>query len=97
MGLMNEIFSFFGLSKRETRILIIGLDNSGKTTILNNLKSAGSQSTQVSYCFHIFFNLEFNLCSLPHPLYVVDGSHGFLTRNSQADLDFTTTALLGYL
>uniref|UniRef100_A0A0N5AW95 ADP-ribosylation factor-like protein 6 n=1 Tax=Syphacia muris TaxID=451379 RepID=A0A0N5AW95_9BILA len=47
MGIMNELCSFLGISKRETKILVIGLDNSGKTTILNYLKPPEAQSTQV--------------------------------------------------
>lgn len=28
----------FGFTKREAKILVIGLDNSGKTTLINHLK-----------------------------------------------------------
>jgi ADP-ribosylation factor-like protein 6 len=38
MGLFEMIASVFGYSKREARIIVIGLDNSGKTTLINHLK-----------------------------------------------------------
>lgn len=33
------IASVFGMSRREAKILVIGLDNSGKSTLINHLKS----------------------------------------------------------
>ncbi len=38
MGLFEMISSAFGIGRREARILVIGLDNSGKTTLINHLK-----------------------------------------------------------
>jgi GTPase SAR1 family protein len=38
MGLFKMISDALGLSKREARILVIGLDNSGKTTLIYHLK-----------------------------------------------------------
>ena len=38
MGLMDKLASFFGIKKKEASILCLGLDNSGKTTIINKLK-----------------------------------------------------------
>jgi len=38
MGLFDMISSAFGWSKKEARILVIGLDNSGKTTLIHHLK-----------------------------------------------------------
>ena len=32
------ISSAFGLNRKEARILVIGLDNSGKTTLIHHLK-----------------------------------------------------------
>ena len=37
MGLFDLFFNVFG-SKKEARILVVGLDNSGKTTLINYLK-----------------------------------------------------------
>jgi GTPase SAR1 family protein len=38
MGLFEMISSAFGLNRKEARILVIGLDNSGKTTLIHHLK-----------------------------------------------------------
>jgi ADP-ribosylation factor-like protein 6 len=38
MGLFKMIAKALGFSKREARILVVGLDNSGKTTLINHLK-----------------------------------------------------------
>jgi ADP-ribosylation factor-like protein 6 len=38
MGLFKMIATALGLSKREARIIVIGLDNSGKTTLIQHLK-----------------------------------------------------------
>lgn len=38
MGLFKMIANALGITKKEARILVIGLDNSGKTTLINHLK-----------------------------------------------------------
>lgn len=38
MGLFKQLALALGLSKRECKILVVGLDNSGKTTLINHLK-----------------------------------------------------------
>jgi ADP-ribosylation factor-like protein 6 len=38
MGLFKLIAAALGFSKKEARILVIGLDNSGKTTLIHHLK-----------------------------------------------------------
>lgn len=38
MGLFDLISDALGFKKREAKILVIGLDNSGKTTLINHLK-----------------------------------------------------------
>ena len=38
MGLFKMIANAMGLSKKEARVLVIGLDNSGKTTLISHLK-----------------------------------------------------------
>jgi len=42
------IESAFGFSKKKARILVIGLDNSGKSTIINHLKSKKTSSTEIT-------------------------------------------------
>lgn len=38
MGIFDKLANFLRLKKKEINILCIGLDNSGKTTIINRLK-----------------------------------------------------------
>ena len=38
MGLFKMISNALGLAKKDARILVIGLDNSGKTTLIHHLK-----------------------------------------------------------
>ncbi|XP_056144917.1 ADP-ribosylation factor-like protein 6 [Lampris incognitus] len=46
MGLLDKLSRWLGLRKKEVNILCLGLDNSGKTTIINHLKPA-NHSTQL--------------------------------------------------
>lgn len=45
MGLFELIYKAIGWSKKEARILVVGLDNSGKTTLINHLKPKKVGST----------------------------------------------------
>ena len=47
MGFLSKIAAFFGLKKKEANVLVVGLDNSGKTCILNKLKDEDTTSTDV--------------------------------------------------
>ena len=38
-GLFSMIANAFGFSKKEAKILVVGLDNSGKTTLIHHLKA----------------------------------------------------------
>ena len=38
MGLLDKILLLFGVKKPEAKVVCVGLDNSGKTTIINRLK-----------------------------------------------------------
>jgi ribosome biogenesis GTPase A len=38
MGLFKKLAAIFGSGKKEAKILVVGLDNSGKSTIINQLK-----------------------------------------------------------
>lgn len=44
MPFFNRLFTFLGIKKREVNILVVGLDNSGKTTVLNRFKSQGDNT-----------------------------------------------------
>lgn len=41
MGIWDSLKKAFGMSGPTVNILLLGLDNSGKTTILNKLKPGG--------------------------------------------------------
>lgn len=56
MGFFKAFAKWLGISKEEANILVIGLDNSGKTTILNQLKSEDYRSMDIVPT--IGFNVE---------------------------------------
>ena len=47
MGLFDAITGWLGLKKKKAQILCVGLDNSGKTTIINQLKPAAVSEKDV--------------------------------------------------
>ncbi|KAJ0396418.1 hypothetical protein ATCC90586_006326 [Pythium insidiosum] len=47
MGLFKQLATALGMKKTEVRILVVGLDNSGKTTLVNHLKPKKSQTREV--------------------------------------------------
>lgn len=47
MGFFKAFAKWLGFAKEEANILVIGLDNSGKTTILNQLKSDDCKSMDI--------------------------------------------------
>lgn len=38
MGVFDNLMKWLGLKRKEVKVLCVGLDNSGKTTVLNQLK-----------------------------------------------------------
>ena len=38
MGLFDDLMTWLGFKKKQAKVLCVGLDNSGKTTIINQLK-----------------------------------------------------------
>ena len=48
MGLFKMIANALGLSRQEARILVIGLDNSGKTTLIHHLKPKKATTFEVT-------------------------------------------------
>ncbi|XP_054280831.1 ADP-ribosylation factor-like protein 6 [Macrosteles quadrilineatus] len=47
MGLLDKLVNIFGLKKREVKILVVGLNNSGKSTVVNNLKSDDTKASEI--------------------------------------------------
>lgn len=47
MGILDTLARWFGIKKREANILVVGLDNSGKSTILNYLKPPEVRSQDI--------------------------------------------------
>lgn len=60
------ISAAFGLGRKEARILVIGLDNSGKTTLINHLKPKKvlNSSIHLKYFFEITLSRVAHLRSL---------------------------------
>uniref|UniRef100_A0A0R3RHE0 ADP-ribosylation factor-like protein 6 n=1 Tax=Elaeophora elaphi TaxID=1147741 RepID=A0A0R3RHE0_9BILA len=47
MGLLSQLSIALGVSRKQVSILMIGLDNSGKSTIVNQMKAQEDQVVQV--------------------------------------------------
>uniref|UniRef100_A0A1I7ZK94 ADP-ribosylation factor-like protein 6 n=1 Tax=Steinernema glaseri TaxID=37863 RepID=A0A1I7ZK94_9BILA len=47
MGILSSIGSIFTSRRKAVNILVLGLDNSGKTTIINKMKPSDTQVTQI--------------------------------------------------
>ena len=48
MGLLDKLGNFLSSKRKDMNLLVVGLDNSGKTSIINFLKSADSKISSVS-------------------------------------------------
>lgn len=55
MGIFNTLSSWLGMKKKEAQVLVVGLDNSGKSTILNQLKPNEAKAEVVPT---VGFNVE---------------------------------------
>lgn len=47
MGLFQKLASILGVKKREVNVLVIGLNNSGKTTIVNRCKNEDERIAEI--------------------------------------------------
>lgn len=56
MGLFDKLVTLFGLRKQEVKVLVVGLNNSGKTTVLNHFKAEDDKSTEIVPT--VGFNIE---------------------------------------
>lgn len=48
MGFFQSIQTLFSNNNRQIEIIVVGLDNSGKTTIINHLKPLNAQSLNIT-------------------------------------------------
>lgn len=56
MGLFDKLANILGIKRKEADILVVGLDNSGKTTIINHFKPEEQKSVDIVPT--IGFNIE---------------------------------------
>ena len=47
MGFLDRLTSVLGLRKKECNVLVVGLDNSGKSTLLNHFKPEEQQNANI--------------------------------------------------
>ncbi|XP_029315291.1 ADP-ribosylation factor-like protein 6 isoform X1 [Cottoperca gobio] len=72
MGLLDKLSGWLGLRKKEVNVLCLGLDNSGKTTIINQLKPSNTQAQEIVPT--IGFNIEkFKSSSLSFTVFDMSG------------------------
>lgn len=63
MPLFGKLLNFLGIRKKQASVLVVGLDNSGKTTVINQFKPTTEKSSEIVPT--IGFNVEkFTLKSL---------------------------------
>lgn len=48
MGFFDKLAYSLGLKKREANILVVGLDNAGKSTVLNHFKPEDQRTTDMA-------------------------------------------------
>lgn len=58
MGLFDKLAGWLGL-KKEVNVLCLGLDNSGKTTIINRLKPSNVRLASFVCLFLVFLKVQF--------------------------------------
>ena len=49
MGLLDTLATWLGLKQRQAKVICVGLDNSGKSTIINHLKPETVESIIMFY------------------------------------------------
>lgn len=67
MGFWDKLVNLLGFKKREVNILVVGLNNSGKSTVINHFKSEEEKSTEIvpTVGFNVEkFRSEYRLCIL---------------------------------
>ncbi|XP_051877808.1 ADP-ribosylation factor-like protein 6 isoform X1 [Pristis pectinata] len=72
MGLLDKLVACLRLRRRDVNVLCLGLDNSGKSTIIDRLKPAGAQVQEITPT--IGFNVEkFSTVSLSFTVFDMSG------------------------
>ncbi|XP_014873006.1 ADP-ribosylation factor-like protein 6 isoform X5 [Poecilia latipinna] len=72
MGLLDKLSGWLGLRKKEVNVLCLGLDNGGKTTIINQLKPSNTAAQEIVPT--IGFNIEkFKSSSLSFTVFDMSG------------------------
>lgn len=64
MKLFGKLANILGLKKKEVKVLILGLNNSGKSTLVNNLKS--DEDKVFNIVPTVGLNIEKFKCKLSH-------------------------------
>lgn len=62
MGLFDRLANLLGLRKKEVNVLVVGLNNSGKSTVINNFKREDDRCIDIVPT--IGFNVEKFACKL---------------------------------
>ena len=66
----NKLSNFLGIKKKSVKVIMIGLNNSGKSTIVSLLKTDGEKSTEIIPT--IGLNVEHFKCKLIIFHYVIN-------------------------
>jgi len=61
MGLFDALANWLGLKRKKAKVICVGLDNSGKTTIINKMKPA---TVDTKLCKQLAWHIH--LCPFPH-------------------------------
>eukprot|EP00753_Platysulcus_tardus_P020983 PLAT8548.1.p1 GENE.PLAT8548.1~~PLAT8548.1.p1 ORF type:complete len:189 (+),score=70.12 PLAT8548.1:25-591(+) len=77
MGLFKDLMLRLGFAKTEVRIMVVGLDNSGKTTLINHLKPSKGGEHMTTTPTVGFSVEEFSKGSLAFTVFDMSGASGF--------------------
>lgn len=47
MGLWDKLVNFVGFKKKEVNVLVVGLNNSGKSTVINHFKNDEEKMSEI--------------------------------------------------
>ncbi|KYN35926.1 ADP-ribosylation factor-like protein 6 [Trachymyrmex septentrionalis] len=69
MGLFDRLANLLGLRKKEVNVLVVGLNNSGKSTVINNFKREDDRCINIVPT--VGFNVEKFACVLDNILFML--------------------------